>query len=105
MRTWTVRRDRYALSLHAALPILGKLERWLDKSVKGRKRASQSGTAREAHDEAAAERLLAAGLRALRLTEDKLKPLRKGAPEKVALAWWLRGRTTVPLAWVSERLQ
>src|SRR5207237_142892 len=56
-------------------------------------------------DEAAAERLLAAGLRALRLTEEKLKPLRKGAPEKVALAWWLRGRTTVPLAWVSERLQ
>src|SRR5205807_1035381 len=76
---------------------LGKLERWLDKAVKGRKRESQSGTAREAHDEAAAERLLAAGLRALRLTEEKLKPLRKGAPEKVALAWWLRGRTTVPL--------
>ena len=26
------------------------------------------------------------------------------APEKVALAWWLRRRTTVSLRWVSERL-
>ena len=24
----------------------------------------------------------------------------KGAPEKTALAWWLRERTTVPLRWV-----
>ncbi|MGA2866277.1 MAG: transposase [Verrucomicrobiota bacterium] len=29
---------------------------------------------------------------------------REGAPEKAALAWWLRQRTTVPLRWVSERL-
>jgi len=28
----------------------------------------------------------------------------KGAPEKVALAWWLRSRTKVALRWVSERL-
>jgi hypothetical protein len=29
----------------------------------------------------------------------------KGAGEKVALAWWLRQRTTVSLRWVSERLR
>jgi hypothetical protein len=28
----------------------------------------------------------------------------KGAPEKTALAWWLRERTTVSLRWVSEEL-
>lgn len=30
--------------------------------------------------------------------------LPKNAPEKVALAWWLRSRTTVPLRWVAEQL-
>ena len=27
------------------------------------------------------------------------------APEKVALAWWLRQNSTVSLRWVSQRLQ
>ena len=84
---------------------LARLGRWLEKATMGRKRHSQSGEAREFHDEAAAERLLAAGLRALGLSEVQLKRLTKGALEKVALAWWLRGRTTVSLTWVSERLK
>jgi hypothetical protein len=33
-----------------------------------------------------------------------LARLRKGAPEKMALAAWLRGGTTAPLKWVSRRL-
>ena len=81
-----------------------KLEKWLDQAVKGRKRESQSGAAKEAHDQAAAERLLMKGLHTLGLKEQDLSDLPKGAPEKVALAWWLRGRTTVPLLWVTERL-
>ena len=84
---------------------LDKLEAWLDKAVTGRKRESQTGGAREAHDEAGAERWLAKGLRSLGLAEDALASLPKGAPEKAALAWWLRGRTTVSLRWVTERLR
>ena len=60
--------------------------------------------ARQAHDEAAAEQLLSTGLQALGLTTAGLARLPKGAPEKAALAWWLRGRTTVTLRWVGERL-
>jgi hypothetical protein len=44
------------------------------------------------------------GLKALGLIGARLELLPKGAPEKVALAWWLRRRTTVSLRWVSERL-
>ncbi|MGH7980927.1 MAG: transposase [Limisphaerales bacterium] len=84
---------------------LEKLERWLAEAVKGRQRQSHSGAAREAHDTAAAERLLQRGLKALQLKAADLAGLPKAAPEKVALAWWLRRRTTVPLRWVAERLQ
>ena len=31
--------------------------------------------------------------------------LARGAPEKVVLPWWLRQRTTVPLRWVTQRLE
>ncbi len=82
-----------------------KLERKLEQAVQGRKRESHSGGARQAHDAAAAEKLLVAGLAALGIGRDKLRELPKTAPEKVALAWWLRGRTTVPLQWVGERLR
>src|SRR5437879_4609907 len=84
---------------------LAKLERWLDKAVEGRKKESHSGAARAAHDEAEARRLLQVGLKSLKLDEADLRMLPKSAPEKVALAWWLRSRTTVPLRWVAERLQ
>ena len=44
------------------------------------------------------------GLKALELRAADLERLPRGAGEKVALAWWLRRRTTVTLRWVSERL-
>ena len=53
---------------------------------------------------AQAERLVAAGLRRMRWSEADLKARRKGEPRKVALAWELRSKTTMPLAWVAERL-
>ncbi len=84
---------------------LKKLEVWLDKALSGKRRESHSGEAREAHDEAAAERLTKKGMSALGLTPARLERLPRSAPQKVALAWWLRRRTTVSLAWVSERLQ
>jgi hypothetical protein len=76
----------------------------LKRAVKGRTRESHSGPAKAAHDEAGAELLPAAGLRAIGLSEAALTRLSKGAAPKVFLAWWLRQRTTVPLRWVSERL-
>ncbi len=54
--------------------------------------------------ESAAERALRRVLDVLAVTEKELEALPKGAPEKVALAWWLRDGTTVSLRWVGERL-
>lgn len=83
---------------------LEKLEGWIAKAVNGRKRESHSGAAREAHDQAAAERLMSKGAKALGIALDELAQRPRTAPEKVALAWWLRRRTTVSLRWVSQRL-
>jgi REP element-mobilizing transposase RayT len=83
---------------------LEKLAGYLGPVLAGRRRESFSGAAKATHDRAAAEQALARGLRALGLGAEELAELPKAAPEKVALAWWLRQRTTVPLRWVSERL-
>jgi len=83
---------------------LAKLEEWLVSAGQGRRHESHSGPAREAHDVAAAERRLRQGLKALNLSASALAGLPKGAPEKMALAWWLRRQTTVSLRWVGERL-
>ena len=85
-------------------PFLAKLKGRLAKALAGRRRESQQGAARAQHDAAAAERLLGEGMKALGLTEVELARMAKGAPEKVALAWWLRARTTVTLRWVGDRL-
>ena len=100
-RSWQAIRRGWYLGNES---FLEKLESWLAKAVAGRRRESHQRAAREQHDAAAAERLLGAGMKALELTEPRLTRLPKGAPEKVALAWWLRGRTTVTLRWVGERL-
>jgi REP element-mobilizing transposase RayT len=81
-----------------------KLEGYLEGAVAGRRRESQSGPAKAAHDEAAAERALREALAVLGLSVGELGERPKGAPEKAVLAWWLRRRTTVSLRWVSERL-
>jgi hypothetical protein len=39
-----------------------------------------------------------------RWSEGDLKARRKGEPRKVELAWELRSQTTMPLAWIAERL-
>ncbi|MHC4777181.1 MAG: transposase [Planctomycetota bacterium] len=73
--------------------------------VKGKKRDSFSGDATTLHDEQKAIQLLGAGLRALNMNEEALLALKKGAPEKAAMAWLLHARTTVGNRWISERLQ
>jgi ABC-type cobalamin/Fe3+-siderophores transport system ATPase subunit len=77
----------------------------LEPALEGRRRESYSGGAKAKHDAAAAERALARGMKAFQLDEAQLLELSKGAAEKVALAWWVRQRTTVPLRWVSQRLE
>jgi hypothetical protein len=77
----------------------------LEKASKGRQRASHSGPARVAHDQATGERLLRAGVTGIGLQIAELRKRSKGAPEKAALAWWLRQRTTVRLAWIAEQLE
>ena len=62
-----------------------------------------AGVMQEA-ETAQGERLVAAGLRRMGWSEADLKARRKGEPRKVELAWELRLKTTMPLAWVAERL-
>ena len=83
---------------------LEKLKEKLGAVLKDKKRESHSGKARSAHGETAARELLIEGLTILNLSRADLAGLPKGAPEKTALAWWLRERTTVSLRWVGEAL-
>jgi putative transposase len=71
----------------------------------GLRRESHSGAAKVAHDEAAAETELGRAMQALRCTPEQLSKMPKMTPEKAALAWWLRRRTTASLRWVTERLE
>ena len=84
---------------------LEKLEERLGGAMAGRRRESFSGEAKARHDEAGAQAELKRAMGLLGVDEAGLGKLGNGAMEKVALAWWLRRRTTVPLRWVSERLQ
>ena len=44
------------------------------------------------------------GVKRLGWSEADLRARRKGEPRKVELAWELRSQTTMPLAWIAERL-
>ena len=76
----------------------------LGTAMAGGQRESYGGEARIAHEEAEAETMVVEGLRTLGLSGTDLTQLPKGLPEKQALAWWLRRRTTVSRAWIGERL-
>lgn len=74
------------------------------KQVNRRPGPSHFGAAVQEAVEAQAERLVTVGLKRLGWTEEVLKAKRKGHPSKVALALQLRSDTTMPLAWIAERL-
>ena len=65
---------------------------------------SHFGEAVQAAAEVQAERLVVAGLKRLGWNEEMLKQRPKGDSGKVALAKALRAETTMPLAWIAERL-
>jgi hypothetical protein len=81
-----------------------RLREPIKNAVRGRRRTSHSGGARLLHDTNFAEQAIKAGLKVLDLSEVDFRSLRKGAPEKMALASWLRQRTTASLEWIAGRL-
>jgi len=84
---------------------LDKLRVRLGRRLRPAKRDSHSGGANKEHGRLAAEQMLREALDALHLAEADLDEMRKGAPEKKVIAWWLRKRTTMSLAWISDRLR
>jgi hypothetical protein len=62
------------------------------------------GEAVQEASEAQAECLVVEGLKRLGWTEKVLRAKRRGDASKVALPRELRSRTTMPLAWIAERL-
>ena len=68
------------------------------------KRESFSGDEVRLHDEREAEFMVTEGLKVLRLNEDRLLTLPKGADEKALLAWLVRRNSVVSNAWIAERL-
>ena len=81
-----------------------QFRRELLEQVSARPGPRHFGEAVQEASEAHAERLLVEGLKRLGWTEEVLRAKRKGDASKVALARELRSRTTMPLAWIAERL-
>lgn len=79
------------------------LER-VDQQVGAKGRSARGSAPRQPHDQSRAEDMLASGLAALGIRSQDLASLPKGQTEKLVLAWWLYGRTTVNRRWVAEQL-
>jgi REP element-mobilizing transposase RayT len=82
----------------------GRMLKKIKAALGAGRTASYAGPAKEAHNEAEAERLLAEGIKLLGVAGGSLAERPKGMAEKQVLAWWLRRRTTMGRRWVSERL-
>ena len=81
-----------------------EFRRELLEQVETRPGPSHFGEAVQEAEGVQAERLVVAGLKRMGWSEADLKARRKGEPRKVDLAWKLRSQTTLPLAWIAERL-
>jgi len=77
---------------------------FMERILEGKRRESFSGEGPRMHDEKEAERWLDRGLEVLHLEKSALREMKKGAPEKAAIAWLIRNRTIVGNRWISERL-
>ena len=73
--------------------------------MQGKRGAEHFGSAAQESEAAQAERAVKAELKRLGWAEKDLSRRRKGDPEKVRLARFLRQKTTMTLAAVAERLQ
>ncbi len=72
--------------------------------VDGNDRASYTGGAICAHDEAQAETLLRQGMKVLRIKKDALSTWPKNDPRKCALAWLVHTETMVSHKWIGQKL-
>lgn len=82
-----------------------RLLEMLDKVMHGKAKEAYHGDEVRAHEEAQAEKLLRAGLGVLKVKEQDLEEMAKGAKEKQVLAWWLWRKTMVSRKWISQRLE
>ena len=71
----------------------------------GKRRESQGGGARRAHDLEQADRMVGWGLRKLGMGKEELEATPKGQAEKQVLAWRLHGHTTASRRWIAEELR
>jgi hypothetical protein len=69
-----------------------------------RSRKNYHGPEVSDHGKAEALRLIAAGLRAAKLTKEELRALSKSDLRKARIARTVRRQTTVPLRWLAEQL-
>jgi hypothetical protein len=81
-----------------------KFRQELLEQVETRPGPSHFGEAVQEAEAVQAERMVVEGLKRMGWREADLKARRKGEPRKVELAWQLRSQTTMPLAWIAERL-
>ena len=81
-----------------------RLLEYVDGVMKCSRRKSFSGEEVREHNEATAERLVLAGLKALAMSGDDLVGLRKLDIRKQVLAWWVRRQTVVGNRWLARRL-
>jgi REP element-mobilizing transposase RayT len=72
--------------------------------IMGRRRESYSGEEDRRHDEVEATKLMEEGMRRLGVEGRDLKSMKKGAAEKMLLAWLVHGRAMVGNSWIAERL-
>ena len=71
---------------------------------RGEKRKNYHGEEIREHGEAAAQRLIEAGLCQERLSRGELAALAKGDPRKARIASKVRAETTVGLQWLAREL-
>jgi len=83
----------------------GKLLGRIADLLEGRQADSVGGEAVSAWSEEDAEQWIGSALADLGLDAAALRTLAKGASEKLVMAWWLRGHTTLSRQWIAERLQ
>ncbi|MDZ8118760.1 transposase [Pontiella agarivorans] len=81
-----------------------QLQEVLDGVMDGNRRESYSGEPVKKHDEREAERLLAEGLRRLKVDDADLALLKKGDNRKKVVAWIIRKKTSVKNEWIVQRL-
>lgn len=82
----------------------GRMMEGIEHVVTNDKGTAFGGRCIQEHHERQASRLLSRGLEALRLREADLPQMRKSSPEKCALAWLIRKRTSVKTDWIKRRL-